>query len=149
MKILVCQIKVNFCNNFLYPDENNKGGHVDQNLRQIISKTVFYNVRNSYRNLSHTRHDNSRHGSCKYNKKKQYLLQKPSFFSLDFISLVHNKITRMMNDGCGQRMTTMLVFLIAHIGPFLIPRMDYDFVYSFPLDKILIYKFLSKCWHKI
>lgn len=44
----------------LLTDENFKRRHVDKNIRSIVPKVMFYYMRNSDRNLSHTGHDISR-----------------------------------------------------------------------------------------
>lgn len=41
---------------FFVLDENHKRRYVDQNLRATVSKVMFDDVRNTYWNLSHTRH---------------------------------------------------------------------------------------------
>lgn len=44
-------------------DENNEGGYVDSYVRSAVSKVMFYYMRNSNRDISHSGHKPSRSGS--------------------------------------------------------------------------------------
>lgn len=47
-------------------DANRQRGHVDQDLRTLISKTVFDHVRNSHRDIPNSRYIDNRHVTCEY-----------------------------------------------------------------------------------